>query len=602
MYEYDPYPQTITITYSSGDSDPEANYTISLYVMDNDGNYIWLDNVSVKSGISYRFNELNVFKNLAAGNYTIFANYTGDTTHNATNATSNLTILPLPENIHVTKVLVNSSNGNISDLYINDTIDFNITVFNDGDAILHNVTIYDKSFEGLTFIAQESYGPWTYKGDGVWTYNNNLAPHTNDTLTIKFRIDVDGTVVNNVTLTVDGASENETFINTTSVEVNPKANTTVIITNVSDILPNTTVVMNITIVDDEGNLVDANGIVYIEELDQYVNVTNGKGSFNFTVPIDALRGDKYNFTGNYSGNRTFEPSTGSGWINATKYLSNITIITPEYDIYYGDEINITVNVTTEDGLFNGNITLTTPKGDYIVEIINGTGKLTYVVDGKGIIPESNLTATYAGNMTHNASVGTGSFNARPYNAEITINDIIMYEHDSTGKEIVIKFNNTVESKSCGENHTIVVYVMNSFERINLTTVNLTANDTAIYIESEVFKTLSSGNYTLYAETDSDDFHVILNCTSTLEIIKHNVTINKTLVNASSGNLSDIYVNDTIDFNITVFNDGTLPITNVTVYDERFNGLEYISYEGADWIYNATTKSWTYNGELKIILV
>lgn len=568
MYEQDPNPQTITTIYSVEEGDPEVEYIINLYVIDNEGNYIELANISVKSGVAYRFNELNVFKTLATGNYTIFANYTGDSSHNATNATSNLTILPLPENIHVTKVLVNSSNGDISDLYINDTIDFNITVFNDGDAILHNVTIYDKSFEGLTFIAQESYGPWTYKGNGVWTYNNDLAPHTNATLTIKFRIDFDGTVVNNVTLTVDGATENETFVNTTSVEVTPRANTTVIITNASDILPNTTVVMNITIIDDECRLVDANGTVYIEELNQYVNVTNGKGSFNFTVPIDALRGDKYNFTGNYSGNRTFEPSTGSGWINATKYLSNITIITPEYEIYYGDEINITVNVTTEDGLFNGNITLNTPKGDYIVEIINGTGNLTYVVDGKGIIPESNLTAIYPGDMTHNASVGTGSFNARPYTAELTINNITMYEHDSNGKTIIIEFNNTNGSKSCGENHTILVYVINGFERIDLTTVNLTANDTTVYIESSVFKTLDAGSYILYAGAISDDFHVIINGVSTLEIIKDNVTINKTLVNASSGNLNDIYV-DTIDFNITVFNDGTLPITNVTVYDERF---------------------------------
>ena len=94
----------------------------------------------------------------------------------------------------------------------------------------------------------------------------------------------------------------------------PKKPTTTTVSNVTT-RPGTTVDINVTVVDDEGNPV--NGTVELTLPDGkkvLVEVKDGKGTYKYSVPQDAPNGTTYEVPAVFLGNDDYEGSNGTGFI------------------------------------------------------------------------------------------------------------------------------------------------------------------------------------------------------------------------------------------------------------------------------------------------
>ena len=206
--------------------------------------------------------------------------------------------------------------------------------------------------------------------------------------------------------TYNGNYRYNTSKNTGNVHVQdtPIIKTDVIVTpsNVSS-HPAYNVTINVNVTDKNGNPVTSgtvstiiNGVTYTS------NVLNGKATFkNVTMP----NAGEYNYTVNYEGDSYYNPSTGTGILNITKFNTNLSVsnVTGEP----GDNVLVFINLTDENGEnLNGNVTVNLPNGSkIIVPIVNGKGNYTYTLPGVG---NYTLNVTYGGDSLYNGSNGTGN--------------------------------------------------------------------------------------------------------------------------------------------------------------------------------------------------
>ena len=106
--------------------------------------------------------------------------------------------------------------------------------------------------------------------------------------------------------------------------------------------------MNVTLSDIDGNVL--NGSVYIKELGQYVDVVDGKGSFDFIVPVNAVAGTVYGFVGNYSGSLDYYGSSGSGSVTVDALYYHIVkvVVSDVGELYPGDNVTFTITVFNDN--------------------------------------------------------------------------------------------------------------------------------------------------------------------------------------------------------------------------------------------------------------
>ena len=110
--------------------------------------------------------------------------------------------------------------------------------------------------------------------------------------------------------------------------------------------------------------------------------------------------------------------------------------------YPGDNVTIPVNVTADDGIpFNGNVTTTLPDGsNKTVEIINGTGNVTWT------LPEDYVPGNYTDNATFNGrhpylpSNGTGVVRVLPIPTHVSVGNVTTF----AGREVTIPINVTAD--------------------------------------------------------------------------------------------------------------------------------------------------------------
>ncbi|AMD18401.1 hypothetical protein TL18_10510 [Methanobrevibacter sp. YE315] len=126
---------------------------------------------------------------------------------NEDNSSANVTVYN--PNMTVVKVSLNTTNVNV-----NETVAFNITVTNTGDCNLTNVTVTElfNSTE-LKYLKATGEG-WT-NSSNVFTYGPTLVNGTNATFTIWFKVLTNGTLVNNVTAKSNRTNETNDTANVT---------------------------------------------------------------------------------------------------------------------------------------------------------------------------------------------------------------------------------------------------------------------------------------------------------------------------------------------------------------------------------------------------
>ncbi|WP_458405246.1 CARDB domain-containing protein [Methanobrevibacter sp.] len=325
-----------------------------------------------------------------------------------TNDTTNITVKNV--DLDITKV------ANATEVYVGDEVTFTITVTNNGDGIAHNANVTDVLDEAFEYVSGGSYDAATRTV--TWNLDQIGAGETAE-VTVVVTVSKGGKFNNTATVVCD---ENKTETNDTTDITVKKLNIIIVVGNYTT-TPDTDVLVEITVVDENGEKVSVNLTVEVtgpEDTDSLpphnslgageidVEVKDGEGSFTYHVPADAKDGTSYVVTAASEANDKYNDAEGTGYIDVEQYETNTTISNASGAP--GDEVSLTVEVTTEDGTpFNGDVVVTCPDGSNVtVSVTDGKG------DFKWTIPEDaengteyEFTASFGGNSTYLASSGSG---------------------------------------------------------------------------------------------------------------------------------------------------------------------------------------------------
>ena len=344
------------------------------------------------------------------GTFNNTAVITCNETENKTNNSTTVTVLP-----YVSLEIIKESNA--TTVVIGEEIDFTITVINNGLSNATNVNVTDILQEGfssdfsgekiipliepgknVTFhiiATAAKAGEWDNTANATCTENNTLVEDT-----------VEGIIVNRLTITISVGNYTTYPGTTVPVEitvVDQRNNTvditlTVVVTgpNSTDSLPPHEGKLVFTITTDLG----ADG-------DQ-VEIQNGKGTYEYTVPEDATDGTSYIVTASTEDTDTYAASEGTGYIDVVQHKTTTTVSNASGKP--GETVTLTVEVTADDGSsINGEVTVTCPDGSTItVPIKDGKGQFEWTIpeDAKEG-DEYEFTAEFKGNNSYLGSNGTG---------------------------------------------------------------------------------------------------------------------------------------------------------------------------------------------------
>ena len=545
-----------------------------------------------------------IFKTLVYGNLnnmvSLKTNETGDQVFTANNKT---TVNGSP-NMTVKKVCLNVSDF----VVVNDVVVFNVTVTNVGDCTLGNVNVSEQfdagEFKFIRFIGEN----WSTKDNITFVYGNDLVKGGNATFTVYFKALTNGTLVNNVTARSNMAGDvngtdkvtvyspnmsvSKLTLNNT-VRVDDQVVFTVVVTNTGDCdLGNISVVEQIP-----------DGLAYKtfdgagwSKVDDYVfnyasfNITFvAREGGNWTNVVVA----KSNLTENKSAdNVTFVEGPGMEvfkWaLNQTVYLGNDTYFivivenTGNCDLH---DIRVVEIFNSSEMIYinHNKQNLWVKTGDVFAyqgvlakgESVNFTIWFKTLVKGN-ITNTVNATSKESKNLTvmNNTYVLSPNLTVQ----KVTINKTVIVGDDVYFMIVVTNIGN------CELDNVTVYEIYDSNELDSITLINgkkwTQFGNTFIY-DGRLAPGLST-NFTVKFTTKA-----LGNITNTVKV-SSNETANKTSNNnttvldavcdvqiTKSVNATDIFVNDTVLWTITVVNVGPSVAKGVIVNDTLPDGVEII---------------------------
>ena len=419
------------------------------------------------------------------------------------------------------------------DVGVNETVMFNITVYNAGPCNATDVYVYETLSDKLAlnrFVA--SVGRW----DGNIWYIGDLANGSTATLTIVARIAYSGIIENVVNVTGNGTDtnltnnkDNITPLNATThvdLAINKTVNVTIGFVNVTDLVKFTIVAQNI------GNF-NATGVYVLEELDSHL------GDYNYVATSGTYDGHKWDI----------------GFLNAG---TNATL-------------NITARVI-KAGNFTNYVVI---KGN---DIDNNESNNNDTIPNITALPIVDLEITKEVNVTNNT---------------VFYGDTIMFTItvrnngpcDATGvnvTEVLSPHINLIKNETTVGKYDGSVWDIGNLAKGQVAYLTILANVTSVGNITNVVNVTSTENDTNKSNNNAS----IPNITAKPIV---DLRINKT-VNVSS---TDLDVTDVIKFTVTVFNDGPCNATNVFVREildpalrlVKWNATKYASfgYDNYTWV-------------------
>ena len=315
-----------------------------------------------------------------------------------------------------------------SEILVGENVTFTITVTNKGDGNGTNLVISDVLNDTFKIIDYSNKDKASVDGQKItWSFEQIDAGQT-VVVTVTVIVNEKGKFNNTAAAVCD---QNKTVTNnTTNITVKPLT-LTISVGNYT-VYPGTVVPVEITVVDEKNNPVTINLTVVVtgpnatDSLPPHegkllftittdlgaagdqVEITNGKGTYNYKVPGDATAGTSYIVTASTDGNKKYAAAEGTGYIDVIQVKTTTTISNASGAP--GETVTLDVEVTAEDGNpVNGEVVVTCPDGTKVtVTIKDGKGQFDWTIpedakDGD----EFTFTATFEGNSTYLASNGTG---------------------------------------------------------------------------------------------------------------------------------------------------------------------------------------------------
>ena len=371
-------------------------------------------------------------------------------------------------------------------------------------------------------------------------------------------------------------SNNQTSFNTTT-------NTMISINNIDDTTIGSSININGTLKDGEGNTLSNTNIIITINGQEYTVITDNDGKYNYIYTTSTL-GE--NIVGvSFIGNATHKPSNNQTSFNVRKINTNLSIDTID-DTTIGSNITISGILTDEFGntLPNTSIVIIINGQEYTTTTDND-GKYNYIYT-TSTLGENIVNVNYPGNNKYSPSSNQTSFKVRKINTNLSINDV----NDTTiGQEIEIsgvltdEFGNTLSNTS-------IVIIINGQE-YTITTGN-DGKYNYIYTTSTLNENIVNVNYlgnNKYSPSSNQTSFNVRKINTNLSMD----TIDDTTVGRDitvSGVLTDEFGNILANTNITIIVNGNIfkATTDVNgVYNYGYT-IDVTGLHRVDVIYSGNT--------------
>ena len=518
-------------------------------------------------------------------------------------------------NVSVPEIIPDKTVG-IENPNFGDTVNYTVTVTNDGIGDANNVVVRDILGEGLTFV--DATGNYTFDKDSrTVTWIVDLAKGESRTFYVNAIVSGYGNVTNYLVVGNKTAG-----VNVTVPEIIPDKTANISNPNFGD-----NVTYTVTVTND--GIGDAKDVVVRDVLGEGLKFVSATGNYTFdeatrtvTWIVDLAKGESKVFS---------VIATVSGYGNVTNSLVvgnkttgvNVTVpeINPDKTVdneipNFGDNVTYTVTVTN-DGIGDANNVVITDVLDKGLKFLNATGNFTYdektgtitwTVDlAKGETKTFNVNVTVLGYGVLPNTVAVGNKTAV---RNITVPEIItVKEVNSSDIHIGDEITYTITVSNPGKINATNVVIMDILPEglkfinasnggvydpvtgiitwiLNITansTVDLTA-DVCVNKSGNITNTVNVGNKTSNCTIESGDI-------VDLEI---HIVADK----------SEIYVGDNVVYTVTVINNGPSDAINTIANILIPNALSILSYNATKGTFDITSGNWSIgnltNGE-KVVL-
>ena len=496
-----------------------------------------------------------------------------------------------------------------------DTVTYTVTVTNNGVVDAKQVVVVDTLDEGLTFVSASDNGVWNpFKRTVTWTVD--LAKGESKVFTVIATVSAYGNILNTVSV-----GDKSSSVNIAVPEIIPGKTVDVENPNFGDTVTYTVVVTN-------NGVVDAKQVVVRDILDKGLKFVKATGEYTFdedsrtvTWIVDLAKGESQTFyvtaVAEAYGVLTNDVTVGDNTASADVVVPEINpdktanITNPNF----GDKVDYTVTVTN-DGIGDANnvvivdrlgegLTFVSASDNGVWDPVKRT--VTWIVDlAKGESKVFSVIATVSGygNVTNSLVVGN-----KTAGVNVTVPEIIP---DKTAN---------ISNPNFGDNVTYTVTVTN--DGIG------DAKDVVVRdVLGEGLKFVSAtGEYTWdedsrtvtwivdLAKGESRTFYVNAtvsgygNVTNSLIVgnktISVNVTVPEIIPDKTVG-IENHNFGDTVNYTVTVTNDGIGDANNVVVRDILGEGLTFVDATG-NYTFDEVTRTVTWivdlaKGESKVFSV
>ena len=518
-------------------------------------------------------------------------------------------------NVTVPEIIPDKTVG-IENPNFGDTVNYTVTVTNDGIGDANNVVVRDILGEGLTFV--DATGNYTFdEATRTVTWIVDLAKGESKVFSVIATVSGYGNVTNSLVVGNKTAG-----VNVTVPEINPDKTANISNPNFGD-----NVTYTVTVTND--GIGDAKQVVVRDVLGEGLTFVDATGNYTFdeatrtvTWIVDLAKGESKVFSviatvvgyGNVTnslvvGNKTTGVNVTVPEINPDKTVDNEI---PNF----GDNVTYTVTVTN-DGIGDANNVVITDVLDKGLKFLNATenftydektGTITWTVDlDKGETKTFNVNVTVLGYGVLSNTVAVGNKTAV---RNITVPEIITVKEVNSsdihiGDEITYTITVSNPGKINATNVVIRDILPEGLKFINASNggvydpvtgiitwiLNITANstvdltaDVCVNKSGNITNTVNVGNKTSNCTIESGDI-------VDLEI---HIVADK----------SEIYVGDNVVYTVTVINNGPSDAINTIANVLIPNALSILSYNATKGTFDITSGNWSIgnltNGE-KVVL-